>query len=80
LAYHFVQFLRTKLKTKEINDSWRNLRAVLKEQCRTTTSFKQRDGRTLNVRKASVPEPELKAIYDALGVNPLPGGTKKMLV
>lgn len=80
LAYHFVQFLRTKLKAKGINDSWASLRTTLNDQRRTTVSFKQRNGRTLNVRKSSVPEPELKAIYDALELNPLPGGTKKMLV
>ncbi|MDP2833746.1 MAG: hypothetical protein Q8Q28_10755 [Pseudomonadota bacterium] len=34
---------------------------------------------TLNVRKATQPEPKLKAIYEALGLHPLPGGTKKMV-
>ena len=36
-------------------------------------------GRTLNVRKATQPEPKLKAIYEALGLHPLPGGTRKMV-
>jgi hypothetical protein len=30
------------------------------------------------VRKATNAEPELMAIYRALGVNPKPGGTKKL--
>lgn len=41
-----------------------------------TARFAQKDGRTLNVRKAAQPEPKLKAIYDALGLNPLPGDEK----
>ncbi|MDP2835161.1 MAG: hypothetical protein Q8Q28_18035 [Pseudomonadota bacterium] len=47
-------------------------------QRRVTARFTQKDGRTLNVRKAT--EQKLKAIYAALGLNPLPGGTKKMVV
>lgn len=31
----------------------------------TTTTFRQRDGRTLHVRKATGAEPELMAIYRA---------------
>jgi hypothetical protein len=48
-------------------------------QRRVTATFRQRDGRTLNVRKATVAEPELMAIYRALGINPTPGGTKKLI-
>jgi hypothetical protein len=44
-----------------------------------TATFNQRDGRTLHVRKATVPEPELNKIYDTLGLSPTPGGVKKMI-
>lgn len=80
LAYQLVQYLRTKLKAKGIYLSWTSLRKILRVQRRTTTSFKQRDGRTLNVRNSGTPEPELKEIYDALGLDSNPGGVKKMLV
>ena len=40
-----------------------------------TTTFRQRDGGTLHVRKATAAEPGLIAIQRALGVNPEPGGT-----
>jgi hypothetical protein len=46
-------------------------------QQRVTATFRQRDGRTLHVRKASIAEPALRRIYDALGVNPAPGGVQK---
>jgi len=40
----------------------------------------QGDGRTLKVRKSTLAEPDLMAIYRALGVDPAPGGSKKILV
>ncbi len=79
LAYQCVQFLRVTLKAAGITDSWATLRETLSVQRRVTATFRQRDGRTLNVRKATVPEPELMAIYRALRVNPAPGGTKKLI-
>jgi transposase len=78
LAYQCVQFLRAKLKAAGIHDSWATLRETLSIQRRVTTTFRQRDGRTLHVRKATSAEPELMAIYRALGVNPEPGGTRKL--
>jgi transposase len=78
LAYQCVQFLRVKLKAAGIHDSWATLRETLSIQRRVTTTFRQRDGRTLHVRKATSAEPELMAIYRALGVNPEPGGTRKL--
>lgn len=79
LAFQFVQVLRTQLKTQGIHDSWNSLRETLTIQRRTTTSFRQRDGRTLHVRKTSVPEPDLQKIYAALGLDPKPGGVKKLV-
>ena len=79
LAYQCVQFLRAKLKAAGITDSWATLRETLSAQRRVTATFRQRDGRSLNVRKATVAEPELLAIYRVLGINPAPGGTKKLI-
>jgi len=80
LAYQCVQVLRTKLKAAGINDSWTRLRQTLGVQRRVTTSMRRRDGRTIHVRKSTLAEPGLKAIYDALAINPAPGGTKKLIV
>jgi hypothetical protein len=48
-------------------------------QQRVTATFRQRDGKTLHVRKATVAEPKLKEIYNKLGLDPSPGGTKKLV-
>lgn len=78
LAYQCVQVLRVQLKAAGINDRWAVLRDTLSVQRRVTASFRQRDGRTLNVRKSTLAEPDLMKIYRAIGVSASPGGTKKM--
>ena len=79
LAYQCVQLLRTKLKTAGINESWASLRQTLCVQRRVTASLRRSDGGMVHVRKSTVAEPALMAIYDALGVNALPGGTRKLI-
>jgi hypothetical protein len=49
-------------------------------QQRVTATFKQQDGRTLHVRKATVAKLGLKELYDALGISALPGGIQKLVV
>ncbi len=80
LAYQCVQLLRTKLKEAGIVDSWESLRQTLTIQRRVTTSLRRRDGRTVHVRKSTVAEPALMAIYDALRINSAAGGVKKLIV
>jgi transposase len=80
LAYQAVQALRLRLKQHGINLSWAGLREILSVQQRVTATFKQRDGKTLHVRKATVAEPKLKQLYDALGISASPGGVQKMTV
>lgn len=77
LAYQMVQTIRRKLAAKGEPLSWSGLRAVLSVQQRVTATFRQRDGRTLHVRKATVAEPALRQIYDALQIDPAPGGVRK---
>ncbi len=79
LAYQCVQMIRLNLKKAGINDSWTQLRQTLAVQCRVTTSLRRKDGRTIHVRKSTRPEPELMAIYQALTINPAPGGIKKLI-
>ena len=79
LAYQCVQVLRRQCKAAGINDSWTSLRQTLSVQRRVTTSLRRKDGRTVHIRKSTVAEPSLRIIYDALAINPLPGGSKKLL-
>jgi transposase len=78
LAYQCVQLIRRQLKEKGIDSSWSMLRKTLSVQRRVTASFTRRDGGALHVRKATQPEPGLKAIYTGLGLDPLPGGSKRL--
>ena len=77
LAYQFVQIIRRILKDHGIQGRWRSLRGILAVQRRVTASFRRADGGTLHVRKATRPETALAAIYQALNIDPLPGGVKK---
>jgi transposase len=79
LAYQCVQVLRTQLKVAGISDSWASLRKTLSVQRRVTASLRRKDGHTIHVRKSTVAEPALMAIYNALAINPAPGGTKKLI-
>ena len=72
--------IRSRLAEHGIHDSWASLRKIFQVQRRVTSSFKTREGRTLNVRKASLPEPELAQLYQALSLDPNPGGTKKLIL
>ena len=56
------------------------LRRILEGQQRVTVTFRRGDGRTLHVRKSTRAETDQKAIYDALGIDPAPGGVRKIIV
>ena len=80
LAYQFVQLIRRRLQAQDIHASWTRLREILNAQVRVTATFRRPDGRALHVRKTTQAEPEQCRIYQALGVDPCPGGVRKMLV
>jgi transposase len=80
LAYQLVQTIRRKLETAGETLSWARLREILSVQQRVTATFRQRDGRTLHVRKATKAEPALRRIYDALDIHAAPGGVRKLMV
>ena len=49
-------------------------------QQRVTATFRRADGRALHMRKATRAEPALRKVYDALGTDPRPGGTRKTTI
>lgn len=77
LAYQLVQTIRHKLKAAGETMSWARLREILSVQQRVTATFRQRDRRTLHVRKTTAAEPALRRIYDTLGIDAAPGGLRK---
>jgi len=80
LAYQAVQALRHKLKAHGIKESWKTLRAILSGQQRITATFKQRDGRTLHVRKTTAAEPKQRMLYQALSLSESPVGVRKLVM
>jgi transposase len=80
LAYQLVQAIRRKLEAAGETMSWTRLREILSVQRRVTATFQQRDGHTMHVRKATVAEPALRRIYDALGIDASPGGVQRLTV
>ena len=79
LAYQAVQVLRKKLKVEGIKESWTSLRELFSVQQRVTATFKQKDGRTLHVRKSTVAEQKLQKLYNVLGMSASPVGTRKLV-
>ncbi len=77
IAYQLVQLIRSRLRAQGEHASWSTLRRILEAQQRVTATFRQPDGRTLHVRTTTQAEPEQRKIYDALRVNPQPGGVRK---
>jgi transposase len=80
LAYQGVQVIRKKLKEKGHDLSWRSFKDIFDLQRRVTMTFKQSDGRTLHIRKATHPDQPLKEIYQDLGLSMNPGGIKKITI
>ena len=80
IAYQLVQVIRTRLRKHGEHASWSTLRRILEGQQRVTATFRRPDGRTLHVRTTTQAEPEQRAIYDALGVDPQPGGVRKTII
>ena len=80
LAYQLVQVIRTRLRAGGETASWTTLRRILEGQQRITATFARADGRTVHVRKATRAEPPQQALYDALGIDAEPGGTRKTIV
>ena len=80
IAYQLVQVIRRRLRQTGETASWDTVRRALEGHQRITATFGRADGRTLHVRKATRAEPPQQAIYDALGVDPEPGGIRKTIV
>ena len=71
---------RRRLREAGEHASGNTVRRILEGQQRITATFRRADARTLHVRKATRAEPPQQAIYDALGIDPAPGATRKTIV
>ena len=75
-----MQIIRTRLRARGEHGSWSTLRRILEGQQRVTATFRRPDGRAMHVRTTTQAEPEQRAIYDALGVDPQPGRVRKTII
>jgi transposase len=78
LAYHLLHTIRYQLKTQGIKYSWETLRELLDTQCRITSTLKLKNGKTVQIRKTSSPDPNQLNIYKALRIGSHPGKTEKI--
>jgi len=80
LAYHLLHTIRYQLKQKGIHDSFTTIRDLLDTHIRLTTSMKNKEGKTISIRKTSQPDTHQALIYKALNIEKIPGNTQKSIV
>ncbi len=80
LGYHLIHFIRCRLKSADIHDSWTTLRNILLPHCRVTVSMHCKNNDTVHVRKSTQPEPEQQKIYSLLVVKNHPGNVVKTTI
>ena len=80
LAYHLLHSIRTSLKERGINMSWRQIRDRMATHCRVTNRMKTKEGHILFIRKCTEPEGFHKTIYDALRIDHVPCKTREYTI
>jgi transposase len=68
LAYHILHTIRYQLLANNITDSWQTIQSKLSTHYRVTTTLKQKDNKTLHIRKSMQANPQQKAIYQACNI------------
>lgn len=72
LAYHLQVAIERALQAAGDSTSWETLREELRTHQVATTTLPTADGRTLAIRRGSVPDRRPKEIYRILGIDPEP--------
>jgi hypothetical protein len=70
LAYHILHAIRYQLLANNITDSWQTIQSKLSTHYRVTTTLKQKDNKTLHIRKSMQANPQQKTIYQACNIVP----------
>jgi len=65
---------------KNIHHDWRNIVRIMNTQKEVVTTLKPKKGKTIRVKKCSVPSVEAKQIYEALGYKTVPYYMKKSVL
>jgi len=80
LAYQLVSTIRHQLKKKNINYDWQNISRIMNTQKLITTSMNSKNNKQIRIRKCSIPNYEVKEIYQALRLKHIPFYYKKSVV
>jgi len=72
LAYQVVATIRCQLKAKNIHHDWRNIVRIMNTQKEVVTTIKNKKGKTIRIKKCSVPSVGAKQIYEALVYKTVP--------
>jgi hypothetical protein len=70
LAYHLLISIEKTLLDKGVHSSWETVRQTLKTHQICTVVLPTSNGACLRIRKAVIPDPEVKELYDQLGISP----------
>jgi len=79
-AYHILHSIRTRLKQVGINYRWETIREWLSTHSRVTNRMRNKEGKTIYIRKCSNPEYFHQTIYDALNLDYVPCKAKKIVI
>ena len=80
LAYQVVATIRYQLKEKNITYDWRNIVRIMNSQKEVITILKNKNKKSIKLKKCSTPNMDAKHIYDALKYRHNPYFLKKSVV
>jgi transposase len=80
IAYQVVNYLTMKLKEQNITYSWTTIVEKLKAQRITTTSLNVKNDKKAYIKTCTIPNTDLKKIYQALNFKDLPFTRKTKVV
>lgn len=69
LAYHLLTWVRHHLEASGDTRDWQTIRRLLSTHSLVSTLLPLKDGRVLQIRKPSVPDPEQALVFQRLGID-----------
>ncbi len=72
LAYHILNAIIYKLRSKDIHYSWKTVRTILSTHTLNTISLKTKDDKQIYISSCTQAQELQKQIYEALNLKPVP--------
>ena len=80
LSYYVVNFIRYRLKMKEINISWSEIRRIMSTQKRCLQVSRTKSEKALWTKYCTRPIPQVEEIYEVMGYKKIPFYRKNIIV